>query len=109
MTAFAALGWIRRPGAGDRPLSRASAFGIALAVNLITHPVFWSVALRMTSRSAMLLGETVVVVVEGLIVFSVVVVRRGADSIGRRLGWSMLCALAANALSLAVGVLMAAG
>lgn len=52
--AFAALGWVRRDSG---PLTRRSAIALVVAVNLITHPMLWSFALRGPDIGALLLAE----------------------------------------------------
>ena len=90
LATFAALGLLRPAGR----LRRQDGLGLALAVNLISHPLLWLVAGRIVGSGPLLLAELGVVVVEGLII--AVVTRRPAVAI--------LVALVANGLSTAVGL-----
>lgn len=104
--AFAALGWCRPRPSPHRPLTILTALGVGLAVNLITHPVLWNVALRLRDPGQLLLAELVVAVVEGLVIFSVVLRRRGRESVANRLVWSLTSAVGVNTLSLLVGLVL---
>jgi hypothetical protein len=76
----------------DLPVGRAVA--LALALNAITHPVFWWAALGLQRTSLLVLAELVVVAVEGLLIFAV---------LRRRPVACLLCALVANAASAVLG------
>jgi len=103
--AFVTLGWCRlRPGA--RPLTVLFALGLALAINLLTYPVFWAVARQLNGPAELLVAELGVAVVEGLLIFAVVQARRGEDSQASRLRWSLLTAVGVNTLSLLVGLVV---
>ena len=92
VAAFAALGLLRPAGR----LRRRDALGLALAVNLISHPLLWLVAHRLVGPGPLLLAELGVVVVEGMLI--AIVTRRPAVSI--------LVALVANGVSTAVGLIV---
>lgn len=104
--AFAALGWCRSRPSPRRPLTIRTALGLALAVNLITHPLLWAVSLRLDRMGELLAAELAVAVVEALLLFVVVRRRRGQDSVGNRLGWSLTSAVGVNTLSLLVGLVL---
>jgi hypothetical protein len=105
LLAFATLGWSRGRRSLRRPLTTRSALALALAVNLISHPWLWMIALRLDSIGALILAEFGVAAVEGLLIFTVVVRRPGFDSVGNRFAWAMLSAAGVNMLSLLVGML----
>jgi len=90
LAAFAALGFLRPYGR----LRPREALGLALAVNLISHPMLWLLAHRLVGAGPLLLAELGVVAVEGLII--AIVVRRPVVSI--------LVAVVANGLSTVVGL-----
>ena len=101
--AFAALGWVRRDSG---PLTRRSAIALVVAVNLITHPMLWSFALRGPDIGALLLAELAVAGVEAALIFAVVRRRgRHPEGWGSRLAWCIMIAMGVNALSLLVGLL----
>lgn len=104
LAAFSTLGWWRRPPDPRRPLTLRAAGMLALGVNLLTHPVLWMVALRLSTIVELMLAEFVVAVMEGAIIFAIVVYRRGGDSRTNRFGWAMLISLGVNTLSLLVGL-----
>ena len=104
--AFATLGWCRVQQSPARPLTVLSALGVGLAVNLITHPVLWAVARGLSGPGALLVAELAVAVVEGLLIFVVVLHRRGEESWTSRLRWSLLTAVGVNTLSLLVGLVV---
>ena len=107
LVAFTTLGWCRLRPNPRRPLTVPSALGIGLAVNLVTHPVLWTVARRLSGPAELLVAELGVAVVEGLLIFVVVQTRRGEDeSRSSRLRWSLLTALGVNTLSLLVGLVL---
>ena len=106
LMAFAALGWSRRRSSPRRPLTTRSALALALAVNLISHPWLWMIALRLDSTGTLIVAELGVAAVEGLVIFAVVVRRPGYDTVGNRFGWAMLSAAGVNMLSLMVGLLV---
>ena len=83
-----------------------TALGLALGINLITHPVLWAVSLQLDRTGELLAAELAVGVVEGLLIFLVVRRPRGRDSAGNRLGWSLMTAVGVNTLSLLVGLVM---
>lgn len=82
------------------------AVALALAVNLVSHPVLWAVARQLHTGWVLVLAEVGVAVVEGLLVF--VVVRRlpVPEPATQRLLWSLLAAVVVNACSVLVGVLV---
>jgi hypothetical protein len=101
--AFAAVGWVRR----DRgPLTRRSAIAVAIAVNLITHPLLWLFVQQRSDTGAVLVAELGVALMEGAMIFAVVR-RRGRYPEGwvNRLAWCAMIAVGVNALSLLVGLL----
>ncbi len=106
LMAFAALGWSRPRPSPRRPLTTRTALALALAVNLISHPLFWMIALRLDSTGNLIIAELGVSVVEGLLIFAVIVRRPGYDTVGNRFGWAMLSAAGVNMLSLMVGMLV---
>lgn len=103
--AFVALGWCRR-GRFTGVLRARPAVALVLAVNLVSHPVLWAVALQLHSGWALVLAEAGVAAVEGLLVF--VVVRRVPvpDPARHRLLWALFTAVVVNAWSVLVGVLV---
>ena len=104
--AFVTVGWCPlRPSAG-RPLTARTALGLALAINLLTHPVFWAVSRRLDGPAQLLVAELGVAVAEGLLIFAVVHARRGEESRASRLRWSLLTAVGINTLSLLVALLV---
>ena len=76
---------------------------LALAVNLITHPMLWAVSLQLGRTDELLAAELAVALVEALLIFVVVRRNLGRDSAGNRLGWSLMSAVGINTLSLLVG------
>jgi hypothetical protein len=106
LLAFAALGWCRGRPSPNRPLTIRTALGLALAINCITHPVLWAITLRETQPGRLLVAELAVALVEGLLIFLVVLRRRGRESPASRLSWSLMSALGVNMLSLLVGRLV---
>jgi len=99
--AFASLGWCRR-GA----LTGRSALGLALTANLISHPLLWALSLGLDQTAPLVMAEIGVALLEGLLIFAVVQRRRVGEGKAGRLGWSMLCAVGVNTLSLLVGLLV---
>jgi hypothetical protein len=92
---FELFGLIGTTAAGEQPLlTRGRALTLALVVNLVTHPAFWWAAQRMDGTVEVLVGELVVVGVEGLLVFAV---------LRRRPLVCWLSALLANAASAVLG------
>jgi hypothetical protein len=107
LVAFSTLGWCRLRPNPRRPLTVLSALGLGLAVNLITHPLLWTVARRLDGPADLLMAELGVAVVEGLLIFVVVQTRRAEDeSRASRLRWSLLTAVGVNTLSLLVGLVV---
>jgi hypothetical protein len=105
LLAFTTLGWCRLRPNPRRPLTLLSALSVGLAVNLITHPLLWTVALRLSGPADLLVAELGVAVVEGLLIFVIVQTRRAEDeSRASRLRWSLLTAVGVNTLSLLVGL-----
>jgi len=100
--AFASLGWCRPRGA----LTWRSALGLALAVNLISHPLLWALSLGLDQTAPLVMAEIGVALLEGLLIFAVVQRRRVGEGKAGRLGWSLLCAVGVNTLSLLVGLLV---
>lgn len=90
---------------GTAPGGRAvigipEAIALAVAVNVATHPALWLIfgsgAGWTSALPALLVAECVVAVVEGLLIFAV---------LHRDAGWLLLLAAAANAASLAAGLM----
>jgi hypothetical protein len=106
LLAFAALGWCRSRPSPHRPLTTRSALALALAVNCLTHPMLWAISLRQAQPGWLLTAELSVALVEGLLIFFVVLRRRGRETPASRLSWSMLTALGVNTLSLLVGLVL---
>ena len=106
LLAFAALGWARARPSPNRPLTIRTALGLALAVNCITHPVLWAVSLRQPQPGRLMIAELGVALVEGLLIFLVVLRRRGRETPSSRLNWSLMSALGVNTLSLLVGLVL---
>ena len=106
LLAFAALGWCRSRPSPHRPLTIRTALGLGLAVNCLTHPALWAMSVRQPQLGPLLGAELGVALVEGLLVFLVVLRRLGRESRVSRLRWSMLTALGVNALSLLVGLVV---
>ncbi len=107
LLAFTTLGWCRLRPSPRRPLTVLSAVGVGLAVNLITHPVLWTVARQLNGPADLLVAELGVATVEGLLIFVVVQARRTEDeSRLSRLRWSLLTAVGVNTLSLLVGLVV---
>ncbi len=106
LMAFAALGWSRSRPSPRRPLTTRTALALALAVNLISHPVFWTIAQELDSTGTLIIAELGVALIEGLLIFAVVVRRPGFDTVGNRFGWAMLSAAGVNMLSLMIGLLV---
>jgi hypothetical protein len=104
--AFATLGWCRLRPSARRPLTVLSALGLGLAVNLLTYPVLWAVSLRLSGPVELLVAQLCVAVVEGLLIFAVVLARRGDETWPSRLRWSLLTAVGVNTLSLLVGLVV---
>jgi hypothetical protein len=106
LLAFAALGWCRARPSPNRPLTIWTALALALAVNCITHPVLWAITVGRSQPGRLVAAELGVVVVEGLLIFLVVLRRRGRETPASRLRWSMVSALGVNTLSLLVGLVL---
>jgi hypothetical protein len=53
---------------------------LALAVNLITHPLLWWVALDFSRPQQLIMAEAGVALIEGSVIFAVMRHRRGTDS-----------------------------
>ncbi len=106
LLAFAALGWCRARPSPNRPLTVRTALALALAVNCITHPVLWALTVRRPEPGRLLAAELCVALVEGLLIFLVVLRRRGRETSASRLSWSLLTALGVNTLSLLIGLLV---
>lgn len=104
--AFAALGWCRSQPSVHRPLTVWTALALALAVNLVTHPLLWAVSLQLGRTGELLVAELALAVIEALLIFLVVRRRRGRDSAANRLGWSLMTAVGVNTLSLLVGLVL---
>jgi hypothetical protein len=99
---FELFGRARSKWGSDRPilvLGWRRAVLLALAVNAVTHPVFWASALQMDSTAGLVLGEPVVTVAEGLMIWAVV---------RRRPLACLACALVANAASAILGTAISA-
>ena len=106
LLAFAALGWCRARPSPNRPLTIRTALLLALAVNCVTHPVLWALSLPEPRPGRLLAAELVVALVEGLLIFLVVLRRRGRETPASRLSWSLMSALGVNTLSLLVGLVL---
>jgi hypothetical protein len=103
--AFWTLGWCRSRPSPFRPLTTRSALALALAVNLISHPLLWMISLRHDRTGQLITAEMCVAVIEGMLIFAVVALRPGTDTRLSRLGWSLLTALGVNTLSLLIGMI----
>ncbi|GAA2105820.1 hypothetical protein GCM10009841_24960 [Microlunatus panaciterrae] len=90
------MGWLGGTRGGTVLLWWQAAL-LGLGANLLTHPLLWSVSLRLDSVGQLLGAEAGVVVVEALITWTVV---------RRQLGWSLLLSLGTNSASLLVGSLL---
>jgi hypothetical protein len=106
LLAFTTLGWCRHRPSASRQLTVLTGLGLGLAINLLTHPVFWAVASGMNGPAELLVAELGVAVAEGLLIFAVVPALRGEESRASRLRWSMLTAVGVNTLSLLVGLVV---
>jgi hypothetical protein len=106
LLAFAALGWCRARPSPNRPLTIRTALLLALAVNCVTHPMLWAMSLREPQPGRLLAAELAVALVEGLLIFLVVLRRRGRETPASRLSWSLMSALGVNTLSLLVGLVL---
>jgi hypothetical protein len=107
LLAFAALGWCRSRPSPYRPLTYWTALALALAVNCVTHPVLWAITVRQSQPGGQLLAAQLgLAVVEGLLIFLVVLRRPGREMPVSRLSWSLVSALGVNTLSLLVGLLL---
>jgi hypothetical protein len=104
--AFAALGWCRSRPSAHRPLTIRTALGLGLALNCLTHPALWAMSLRQPQPGRLLTAELSVALIEGLLVFLVVLRRRGRETTVTRLKWALLTALGVNTLSLLVGLVL---
>ena len=87
----------------------SAGLGLALAVNLITHPLLWWLALGFEQPQQLIMAELGVAVLEGLLIFAVIRHRPGLDSLVNRLAWSLMTAIGVNTLSLLIGLLIMAG
>jgi hypothetical protein len=106
LLAFGSLGWLGRRQDGRRPLGWPAAIALALAVNLITHPLLWAISHQLRTTGALLLAEVGVAAVEGVLIF-LVASRLGLPNRRRGLlAWSLLAAVGANAMSLAAGLVV---
>ena len=103
--AFWTLGWCRSRPSPSRPLTTRSALALALAVNLISHPLLWMISLRYDRTGQLITAEMCVAVIEGMLIFAVVALRPGTDTRLSRLGWSLLTALGVNTFSLLIGMI----
>ncbi len=84
-----------RNSGGPRPaLGWGGAVLLALVLNAVTHPVFWAIALSLSSSAGVVVGEVLVTLTEGLIMW--LVVRRQPLA-------CLTCALVANAASAVLG------
>jgi hypothetical protein len=106
LAAFWLLGWCRSRPSSYRPLTIRSALTLAFLLNLISHPLLWMVALRYDRTGQLIVAETRVALVEGMLIFAVVSRRPGTESRLSRLGWSLLTAIGVNTLSLLIGLIM---
>jgi len=105
LAAFWTLGWCRSRPSPFRPLTTGSALALALAVNLISHPLLWMISLRYDRTGQLITAEMCVAVIEGMLIFAVVALRPGTDTRLSRLGWALLTALGVNTLSLLIGMI----
>ncbi len=103
LAAFTALGWSRGADPTPRGLGRRRAVALAMAVNLVTHPVLWALVLRWPGLVELVAAEGGVVIVEGLVIFAVMVRSGVEDTRNGCLIWSIITAVAVNALSVLVG------
>lgn len=65
--AFWTLGWCRSRPSPFRPLTTRSALALALAVNLISHPLLWMISLRHDRTGQLITTEMCVGVIEGYV------------------------------------------
>ncbi len=105
LLAFLIVGWFRPHPGGGPALTPGRAAALALAVNVITGPAVWWVALRAETQGQVMVAELVAATVEALIIFAAVA-RRGPDTRSVRLGWAFMTALGANTLALVVDLLV---
>jgi hypothetical protein len=105
LAAFWSLGWCRTRPSEYRPLTIRAALALTLLVNLISHPLLWIAAQRYDRIGQLIIAETCVAFLEGLLIFAVISRRPGTESRLNRLGWSLLTALGVNTLSLLVGLI----
>lgn len=68
--------------------------------------MLWAVTVRRPQPDRLLAAELGVALVEGLLIFLVVLRRRGRESRASRLVWSLLSAFGVNSLSLLVGLML---
>jgi len=106
LLAFAALGWCRSRPSPHRPLTIRTALGLALGVNCLTYPVLWAISVRLPQPGRLLTAELGVTLAEGLLIFLVVLRRRGRETPISRLRWSLVSAVGVNTLSLLVGLVL---
>jgi hypothetical protein len=98
LAAFTSLGWI---GTGaSRRLTIPQALLLVLAVNLLSHPVLWTLAMAWNSTTAVVLAEVGVVLLEGTVI-ALVLCRRPRG----QARWAYAAALLANACSFGIGLL----
>ncbi|HEY5821787.1 MAG TPA: hypothetical protein VIT20_07415 [Propionibacteriaceae bacterium] len=102
LLAFRVLGWWGPVG----PLAGRTAFGLTVAVNLITHPVLWAVSHQLDGVGQLMAAELGVAVTEAGLIAVVVGRASGPGDRRTRLAWSLLTAVAVNAASVLVGALI---
>lgn len=79
---------------------------VAVAVNLVSHPLLWAGARQLDTGWSLVLAEIGVAALEGLLIFAVVRRLPGPDRAAHRLGWALFAAVVVNAASVLVGVLV---
>ena len=67
-------------------MSAGATLGLALAANLITHPLLWALVAGLDETAHLVLAEIGVAVLEGLMIFAVVQRRRVGEDPGRAAG-----------------------
>jgi hypothetical protein len=100
LAAFTSLGWIGSDA--SRRLTIPQALVLVLGVNLLSHPLLWTLATAWDSTTAVVLAEVGVVLLEGTLI-ALVLCRRWH----RQARWAYAAALLANACSFGIGLLVA--
>jgi hypothetical protein len=106
LLAFAALGWCRSRPSPSRPLTYWTALALGLAVNCVTHPLLWAIRVSQPLPGRLLAAALGLALLEGLLIFLVVLRRPGRELPVSRLRWSLVSALGVNTLSLLISLLL---